>query len=93
VSSQDFLCESSLKISKTYTEENRSTTEGHREKNTIYLKKTLTLVIFLGFIGINLNSQDITLPEPDKTGGKPLMQALNERQTSRPFTKDYLTMQ
>jgi hypothetical protein len=34
------------------------------------------------------NSQDIMLPAPDKTGGKPLMQALNERQSVRTFTKD-----
>jgi hypothetical protein len=38
-------------------------------------------------------SQDIILPAPDKTGGKPLMQALNERQTIRTFTKDNLTLQ
>jgi nitroreductase len=38
-------------------------------------------------------SQDIILPPPDKTGGKPLMQALNERQTIRTFTKDNLTLQ
>lgn len=37
-------------------------------------------------------SQDIMLPAPDKTGGKPLMQALNERQSVRTFTKDNLTM-
>jgi hypothetical protein len=38
------------------------------------------------------NSQDIMLPAPDKTGGKPLMQALNERQSVRTFTKDNLTL-
>jgi nitroreductase len=38
------------------------------------------------------NSQDIMLPSPDKTGGKPLMQALNERQSVRTFTNDNLTM-
>lgn len=38
-------------------------------------------------------AQDIILPPPDKTGGKPLMQALNERQTTRSFTKDTLTLQ
>ena len=57
------------------------------------MKKVLTLVIFLALIGINLNSQDISLPAPDKTGGKPLMQALNERHTSREFTKDNLSLQ
>lgn len=33
----------------------------------------------------NAFSEDITLPAPDKTGGKPLMQALNERQSTRTF--------
>jgi nitroreductase len=40
-----------------------------------------------------LLAQDITLPSPDRTGGKPLMQALNERKTTRTFTKDSLTQQ
>jgi hypothetical protein len=31
-------------------------------------------------------SQDIKLPAPDKTGGIPLMQALDQRQTSREFS-------
>ncbi len=38
-------------------------------------------------------AQDIKLPAPDKTGGKPLMQALNERQSVRTFTTDNLTLQ
>ncbi|WP_026473543.1 SagB/ThcOx family dehydrogenase [Alkaliflexus imshenetskii] len=38
-------------------------------------------------------SQDIRLPEPDKKGGIPLMQALNERQTSREFTDKELSLQ
>jgi len=38
-------------------------------------------------------SQDIVLPAPDRKGGKPLMQALNERQTTRTFTKDNLSLQ
>lgn len=41
----------------------------------------------------NINSQDIVLPASDKTGGKPLMQALSERQTTRAFTGDALTIQ
>ena len=39
-----------------------------------------------------VSSQDITLPAPDKTGGKPLMQALNERQSIRTFTGENLTV-
>ena len=42
---------------------------------------------------ISMQAQDISLPAPDKTGGKPLMQALNERQSIRTFTKDNLTQQ
>ncbi|MDR2888067.1 MAG: SagB/ThcOx family dehydrogenase [Bacteroidales bacterium] len=38
-------------------------------------------------------AQDITLPAPDKKGGKPLMQALNERKSVREFTADNLTQQ
>ena len=49
------------------------------------------LVLIAGLTQVR--SQDITLPVPDKTGGKPLMQALNERQTIRTFTLDNLTPQ
>jgi nitroreductase len=44
-------------------------------------------------IFLSISAQDISLPTPDKTGGKPLMQALNERQSIRTFTKDSLTQQ
>lgn len=40
-----------------------------------------------------LFSQDISLPLPDKNGGKPLMEALNERHTTRSFMKDDLSLQ
>jgi SagB-type dehydrogenase family enzyme len=58
-------------------------------------KKILYGLSFLALnaVFINLFSQDIVLPAPDKTGGKPLMQALNERQSIRTFTKDVLTNQ
>jgi nitroreductase len=39
-----------------------------------------------------VSSQDITLPAPDKTGGKPLMQTLNERQSIRSFTEESLSL-
>jgi len=42
---------------------------------------------------MTISAQDISLPAPDKMGGKPLMQALNERQSTRTFTKDNLTRQ
>jgi len=60
------------------------------------MKKILLFTIC--FISMNaalfqVLSQDIALPAPDKTGGKPLMQALNERQTIRTYTADNLTIQ
>jgi nitroreductase len=60
------------------------------------MKKYITnlfAIVLLNGILIPLIAQDISLPAPDKTGGKPLMQALNERQTTRSFTTDSLTLQ
>jgi SagB-type dehydrogenase family enzyme len=60
------------------------------------MKKKILYGLFLlslNFVVITVSSQDINLPAPDKTGGKPLMQALNERQTMRIFTKDNLSLQ
>lgn len=55
---------------------------------------TTIAIILLAFVFLqNINSQDIVLPASDKTGGKPLMQALSERQTIRAFTGDALTIQ
>ncbi|MBK8882251.1 MAG: SagB/ThcOx family dehydrogenase [Bacteroidales bacterium] len=50
-------------------------------------------ILFLNVALLPLVAQDIVLPAPDKTGGKPLMQALNERQTTRTYTTDSLTRQ
>ena len=49
--------------------------------------------LFLNGLLLTISAQDISLPTPDKTGGKPLMQALNERQSIRTFTKENLTQQ
>lgn len=60
------------------------------------MKKNFLIVICLMLVSLFFNkvsSQDIIMPAPDKTGGIPLMQALNERQTIRTFTKDELTLQ
>ena len=38
-------------------------------------------------------AQDIKLPAPNKTGGKPLMAVLNERQSNREFSEKELSMQ
>ena len=58
--------------------------------------KTLKLItVLIGMLFINQSfAQDlIKLPEPNKTGGKPLMQVLNERQSSRDFIDKELSMQ
>jgi len=51
------------------------------------------LSLSIGLLPEMLIAQDIKLPGPDKKGGKPLMQALDERQSVRSFTKDKLTQQ
>ncbi|MFH0843825.1 MAG: SagB/ThcOx family dehydrogenase [Bacteroidota bacterium] len=54
---------------------------------------SLTGIVLLMCLTMPVNAQDIVLPAPDKKGGKPLMQALNERQTIREYTADNLTTQ
>lgn len=41
----------------------------------------------------SISAQDINLPAPNKTGGKPLMQALNERKSTRSYQDRELTLQ
>jgi len=53
---------------------------------------TCILVAVSQFLG-SVNAQDITLPEPHRTGGMPLMQALNERHSTRTFTNENLSQQ
>lgn len=57
------------------------------------MKKLIFTLLTIVSISLGIIAQDITLPGPDKKGGKPLMQALNERQTTRTFTEDTLTQQ
>ncbi|NMD03265.1 MAG: SagB/ThcOx family dehydrogenase [Bacteroidales bacterium] len=52
----------------------------------------LTCLLFTVFF-IPLKAQDITLPAPDKKGGKPLMQVLNERKSSRSYSQENLSQQ
>ena len=57
------------------------------------MKKMILTSLTIVSISLSLIAQDIALPAPDRKGGKPLMQALNERQTTRTFTEDKLTQQ
>lgn len=50
------------------------------------MKKVLLFLGLMCFI-LNVSAQDIMLQSPTKTGGKPLMDALNERKTHREFNK------
>ena len=61
------------------------------KKRLLFCLTVLLLNILL--FPLNIPAQDIVLPAPDKTGGKPLMQALNERQTTRSFTEENLSQQ
>lgn len=42
---------------------------------------------------LSCQAQDIALPQPQKTGGKPLMEALSDRQTTRDFSDKELDEQ
>jgi nitroreductase len=50
---------------------------------------SLVLVCF----GLSCAAQDIQLPSPHKTGGKPLMDALSARQSNRDFSDKELSVQ
>lgn len=52
-----------------------------------------TVLVVLTVSSTMVKAQDITLPAPAKSGGKPLMDALNERQSSRSFSDKDLTLQ
>ncbi|MDD4777278.1 MAG: SagB/ThcOx family dehydrogenase [Fermentimonas sp.] len=53
----------------------------------------LIIFIIVLFMGSSLMAQDIKLPAPNRSGGKPLMQALNERKSTRSFLDKELTVQ
>jgi SagB-type dehydrogenase family enzyme len=52
------------------------------------MKKLSFLILMTVMMNVFLSAQDIQLPAPDKTGGKPLMQALSERKTTREFRQN-----
>ncbi len=59
------------------------------------MKKILSFSVFLLLVYVSATAQDlklILLPAPDTTGGKPLMQALKLRQSTREYSKDTLSL-
>ncbi len=54
--------------------------------------KTLTFVLVLVCSTV-MSAQDIKLPQPQKTGGMPLMEALNSRHSERDYSDAELTEQ
>ncbi|KAA6300927.1 MAG: hypothetical protein EZS26_002914 [Candidatus Ordinivivax streblomastigis] len=48
--------------------------------------KNSVILALMASVCISCGAQDITLPQPQKTGGKPLMEALSDRQTIREFS-------
>lgn len=61
-------------------------------KITKYITSLSFISIFM-IISMVAGAQDIALPAPVKKGGKPLMDALNERQSIREYKSDDLTLQ
>ncbi|MBE0678951.1 MAG: nitroreductase family protein, partial [Bacteroidales bacterium] len=61
-------------------------------KNALKIHSSV-LILTLILLPAMAESQDIILPAPAKSGGKPLMDALNERGSSRSFSNEELTMQ
>jgi len=56
------------------------------------MNKWIFTLLLAGFV-FSATAQDIQLPAPQKTGGMPLMEALNHRQTTREFSDRELDMQ
>jgi SagB-type dehydrogenase family enzyme len=51
------------------------------------------MLVSLFAMGCSISAQNVSLPAPDRTGGKPLMQALNERKSIRSYQDKELTPQ
>ena len=49
--------------------------------------------LLIAGLAFSASAQDIQLPEPQKTGGKPLMEALSLRQSIREFSSEELDLQ
>ena len=57
------------------------------------MKRLFVIIGVLALASLSCFAQDIQLPSPNRTGGKPLMDALNERQSNRDFSDKELNMQ
>ena len=55
--------------------------------------KTIITMLVLTVLGGAVSAQNIKLPTPKKSGGKALMDCLNERQTDRNFDSKQLSLQ
>lgn len=55
--------------------------------------KSFLISTIIMMVSCNLSAKDIQLPEPNRTGGMPLMEAINNRQSSREFSELTLTEQ
>lgn len=55
--------------------------------------RLFSTVLILFFMSLPAITQDIKLPEPDKKGGAPLMQALNDRASTREYDSRKLSDQ
>ena len=62
-------------------------------KSTLALLLIVSLLIITQAGALAAEQKPIELPKPEKTGGKPLMQALNDRHTSREFSSKELPPQ
>lgn len=53
----------------------------------------ITGMLIMSTIGLMSQTKNIELPQPDRQGGKPLMQALDQRSSKREFKNDALSIQ
>jgi SagB-type dehydrogenase family enzyme len=64
-----------------------------RSSSTVIVSLFFTAFVFLATHATAEDLKPIQLPKPEMDGGKPLMQALKDRRTSREFSADKLPLQ
>lgn len=55
--------------------------------------KKIFLSLVLALFAVTMQAQDINLPQPVKTGGKPFFETVNERRSERTFIKKEMPLQ